>query len=106
MKRFLFGSLTLLSAGALVLVVVNILVFADNRAMQQVVAERQRYINESLRLNQLNSQLIQLAAETAASTGDAQLRNLLAENGITFEVTQQPGPSSVPASIEQEAGDE
>lgn len=89
--------LTLLSAGGLALVVINIILFDGNRVLQAENAERQRYINDTVRLNQLNAQLIKVAAETAATQGDEQLRALLAENGITFEVTPAPAAAPVEA---------
>ena len=98
MKRPVVWFLTLLSAGGLALVVVNILMFNSNRTLQADIAERQRYISDTVRLNQLNAQLIQLAAQTAAAQGDEQLRSLLATNGITFEVNPAPTPAAEPAA--------
>ena len=98
MNRPVVLFLTLLSAGGLALVVINIILFDGNRALQAENAERQRYINDTVRLNQLNSQLIKVAAETAATQGDEQLRALLAANGITFEVNPAPAPVAAPAT--------
>lgn len=98
MKRFFFWLLTLLSVCSLLLVLTNIALFNENRTLGQEVRERQKYISDSMRLNQLNSQLIQLAAQTAASTGDTQLRSLLSDNGITFEVQQTAPEAAAPAA--------
>lgn len=109
MKRFFFWLLTLLSVCSLLLVVTNIALFNENRTLQQDVRERQKYVSDSMRLNQLNSQLIQLAAQTAASTGDTELRSLLSDNGITYEVQQQPAPAAAPSAaqpLSEGTGDE
>lgn len=106
MKRFFFWLLTLLSVCSLLLVVTNIALFNENRTLQQDVRERQKYISDSMRLNQLNSQLIQLAAQTAASTGDTELRSLLSDNGITYQVQQQPAPAPATQPVSEGTSDE
>lgn len=81
-----FWLLTGLAAVAFVLVLANIslaFVIEDDRVE---ISNRQRFINESLQLSRLNTQLIRSLAENSASTGDSALRELLTSQGIRFTV--------------------
>lgn len=86
---------------ALVLVGLNAYLYFSNRALQSDVNERQRTINDSLRLSQLNNQLIQSLVSLAASGGDEQIRDLLSKSGVTFTVKPAPNDASPPAAGEQ-----
>lgn len=88
MARGLYWLMNILGAAALVLVIANVVLFTENRALQQQVGERQQFISDTVRVERLNGQLIQVVAETSASTGDGQLRDLLADNGVTFQVNE------------------
>jgi len=85
-----FGGLTAVAALTAVLVIVNIVLFLTNRSVQNEVNARQQYINQSLQLSNLNQQVVTAIANLAARNNDEQLRNLLAEHGITFTTTPAP----------------
>lgn len=57
-----------------------------NVRLQQRVAERQNTINGGLQLSRFNNQLIKALAGIAAQTGDDDIREMLAGQGITYEV--------------------
>ena len=71
---------------ALGFVAANIFLHRSNLALQEELAQRQQFINESIRLSRLNSQLVQALATLAAQSDDEAIRNLLASHGITFTV--------------------
>lgn len=71
---------------ALAFVSANIVLHRTNLALQDELAQRQQFINESIRLSRLNGQLVQSLATLAAQTDDQAIRGLLASHGITFTV--------------------
>lgn len=87
-----FSLLTVCGALALLLVVANIGMSLNNRAAQQEVNTRQQYINQTVQVSRLNSQIAEALATLSAQTGDAAIRDLLADNGITFTAPDEPEP--------------
>ena len=73
-----------LGAVALVLAIVNIVLFTDNRSAQNEYATRAQYIQQSLQLEPVYQSLIRSLAELSAKQNDAQLHDLLASQGISF----------------------
>ncbi|MDH3641019.1 MAG: hypothetical protein OES38_02930 [Gammaproteobacteria bacterium] len=73
---------------SLAFVVGNIVLHRTNLDLQEQLAERQQFINESIRLSNFNGQLVQALATLSAQTGDAAIRDLLAGHGINFTVNQ------------------
>ncbi len=55
-----------------------------NQSAQARLDVRQQYINQSIKLSRLNSQLIQELANVSAQTGDQQIRIILSSHGISF----------------------
>ena len=84
LKGWQFWVLTLVAGAALVLVVFNVVLVQSNQKLQVEVNERQQYINQTIRISRLNSQVIQALANMSARTGDEELRQLLAAHGISF----------------------
>jgi len=74
--------LTILSALILVLVLVNIFVALGNQSIQAEVSERQQIIAQTIQLESLNRQLINVLANLALKTNDEQLKKVLAASGI------------------------
>jgi hypothetical protein len=100
-RRSLYWTLVALSAATLILVVVNIFLARDVRSVQAEVNQRQQFINQSIRLSQVNSVLIRALAQAAINDKDDKLRALLAENGITVAAsgsTTTPAPGAEPKS--------
>jgi len=81
-----FWTLNVLAGLAFLLVILNYSLLTDNRTRQAEVRAQQQYINETVRLSRLNSQIIQALAELSVKTGDQQIGRLLASQGITFSV--------------------
>ena len=71
---------------ALGFVAANIFLHRTNLALQEELAQRQQFINESIRLSRLNTQLVQALATLAAQSDDQAIGDLLANHGITFTV--------------------
>lgn len=70
---------------------------AGNVADQQVLAaQRQAQIASANVLGQVNTQLIRMLVETSAQTGDADIRGLLEQNGIRFDVRQDGARPAAP----------
>lgn len=82
------GRVVLLVLGSLSLLFVlgEVIVSSMNRSLLGEIDERQRFINETVKLSQINSQLIQGLATVSARTGDQQIKGILARQGINFSV--------------------
>lgn len=85
--------LVLLGALALLLAIVNAVMFSSNRQAQNELATRGQYIQQSLQLEPLYQSLIKSLADLAARDNDDALRELLSSQGISFSTTPQPGPA-------------
>ncbi len=93
--RVLFWISTLLAGLSVILVISNGLLFLVNQEAQAAVNRRQQFINQSAQLGRLNEALVRALATTAANNKDDQLRELLAQHGITFQINPtQPSPAA------------
>ncbi len=86
-KKWPYRLLNGLGILALILVVTNVFLTRQNQSLRVEINERQQYINQSIRLSRLNTEIINSLAELAAAKNDKQLKNLLASHGITFTIT-------------------
>lgn len=82
---YLWG-ISLLAVVVVGIVAGNIYLHRANLELSEELAQRQQFINESIRLSRLNTQLVQALATVAAQTDDQAIRDLLASHGITFTV--------------------
>ena len=85
--------LTILSSLLLLLVVVNIFVSLGNQSIQTEVGERQQAISQTLQLEGLNRQLINVLASLALKTNDEALKTVLAAGGINLPGAPEPAPA-------------
>lgn len=85
--------LTTLSSLLLLLVVINIFVALGNQSIQAEVGERQQVIAQTMQLETLNRQLINVLANLALKANDEPLKKVLASAGINLGV----GPETAPA---------
>jgi uncharacterized membrane protein len=92
LTAFQYRALLLLGALALILAIVNTVLFSNNRQEQNEMATRGQYIQQSLQLEPLYQSLIKSLAELAAKDNDKQLRDFLAAQGITFSANTPPAP--------------
>jgi hypothetical protein len=86
-----------LSVLVLILAVSDMGLYSGNRARQDEIRVRGRYVQQSLQLQPVYDALVRNLAQLSAQKGDAQLRKLLASQGITFNVNARP-PRRKPAS--------
>ncbi len=96
LKRWQFWLSTLVATVALALVVTNMTLFASNRNLQQQIAARQQFIQQSVQLESIYQQLIKSLAELSTANNDEQLRTVLASQGIT--VTRNAAPADAAPS--------
>jgi hypothetical protein len=94
LKRWQFVLLTTIGTAALGLVFVTTSLSNSIGAIREEIDARQTFINETMLLSRLNVQLAQVLANLAVATGDDELRQLLADNGITFSVRTERGDAS------------
>jgi hypothetical protein len=86
--------LTILSSLILLLVLINIFVALGNQSIQSEVGERQQVIAQTIQLETLNRQLINVLANLALKTNDEGLKKVLAAAGINLSPAESP---AVPA---------
>ena len=84
--------LTILSSLVLLLVVVNIFIGLGNQSIQSEVGERQQVIGQTIQLDALNRQLINVLANLALKTNDEQLKKVLAASGINLSPPSEAAP--------------
>jgi len=86
--------LTVLGAIALLLVLANIGLSLNNQQAQIQVNARQQYINQTVEISRLNTQLAQALANLSVQNNDASIRNLLESQGISinFQAEGQSEP--------------
>jgi hypothetical protein len=84
--------LTILSSLVLLLVVVNIFVSLGNQSIQGEVGERQQVIAQTIQLDTLNRQLINVLANLALKTNDEGLKKVLAAGGINLPAAGAAAP--------------
>ena len=86
--------MTILASLVLFLVIVNIIVALGNQSIQSEVAERQQTISQTLQLESLNRQLINVLASLALKTNDEALKKVLAAGGIDLPGKTAAAPAA------------
>ena len=84
--------LTTLSVLVLLLVLVNIFIGIGNQSIQSDVSERQQVIAQTMQLEGLNRQLINVLANLALKTNDEALMGVLAAAGINLQTAPETKP--------------
>ena len=85
---------TILAVLMLLLVVVNVVLALGNQTLQAEVSERQQFIAQSIQLETLNRQVINVLANMAMKSNDEQLKSLLISSGINLGPNPQPPAGS------------
>lgn len=88
--KLLFWLMTSLAGISVVLVVVNGIIFLVNQSAQAEINQRQQFINQSAQLGRVQEGLVRALAQSAANNKDDQLRDLLAQYGVTYTVNPSP----------------
>ena len=84
-----YRSLMSLGVLSLLLVLANGYLFYEQRGLEEQLEAQQLFINRTVPVSRLNTQLVQLLASTAASTGDEGIKRLLSSQGIEYSVKKQ-----------------
>jgi predicted Holliday junction resolvase-like endonuclease len=75
---------TILGVLMLILALVNILLSLGNQSLRAEVSERQQFITQSIQLEGVHRDIVTALATVAVKTNDAQIKNLLASQGVSF----------------------
>ena len=86
LRDWKFSLVTAIALIGSILVLVNVSIHRANRTLQADVAQRQQFINQSIQLSRLNNEFIKALAQLSAETDDESIRQLLADQGVTFTV--------------------
>jgi hypothetical protein len=90
--------LSALGAAALLMVIVNALLFTLNRDAQNALNERQQFIQQTVPVEALYRDIVKSLAEVAVKDKDKRLLDMLAAQGLTITASG-PTPPSAPASF-------
>jgi ABC-type transport system involved in cytochrome bd biosynthesis fused ATPase/permease subunit len=93
-SRWQYRFLTIAAALIVVLAIINATLFVGNRRIQATVNNRQQYIQQSIQLEGLYTEIVKSLADLSAKQNDEQLRDLLKTHGFT--ITVNPVASSSP----------
>jgi hypothetical protein len=105
LKDWKFWVLFVGAVATLALLFVNRGVADGNRESLKEVTERQAFINDTIRISNFSAQFIQSLAQIAARTGDADIRQVLADHGVTFTVDEATQPAAAAGAEEPEASE-
>ena len=96
--RAWFGRLpTVFTGVSLVLVLVNGILFLANRSTQADVTARGQYITQTVQLDRISQAIVRAAATAAVNDKDQRLGDVLAANGIRYEVAPPGADQANPA---------
>jgi hypothetical protein len=87
-----FRILTALAAIALLLAIANMILFSQNRIAQAEVTQRAQFIQQAAQLEPLYREMVKALGELTVRNNDAQLRDMLAKQGITVNMPAPPAP--------------
>ena len=79
------GLLTSLAVLMLILVLVDMLLTLSSQFLQRQLGEQQQIINRSIQMEALQREIVTSIATVAVKTNDAELKNLLASQGINVD---------------------
>lgn len=100
LKDWKFWVLLILAVGTMALLYLNIGLADENRERLREVTKRQAFINDTVRISNFSSQFIESLAQLAARTGDAEIRKVLADHGVTFVVEEGAAPANTEADTD------
>jgi len=94
LRRWQFNLLTSLGVAALLLVIVNALLFTRNRNAQSELSQRQQFIQQTVPLEGLYRDIVKTLAEMAVKGNDRQVLDMLAAQGLNVTVNNATSTSS------------
>lgn len=104
LKPWEFWSVTTLALLAAILVVTNMVIFSQNRQTQADVSQRAQYIQQSAQLETLYREIVKALADLSVRNDDGQLREMLAQQGITVSSSPAPSAPAAPAAAPKKTG--
>ena len=104
LKKSEFLILTVLAAICVLLAMANMILFSQNRIAQAEVTQRGQYIQQSAQLEPLYREMVKALGEMTVRNNDAQLRDLLAKQGITVNLAPPAAPAVPPAPEPKKGG--
>jgi hypothetical protein len=100
-----FWILTILAILAAVFSIGNMILYQNNRATQIDVSGRQQYIQQSIQLQVLYTEMVRALADIAVRTQDGDLAALLKSQGISLPGTSAaPAPATPPTAADPTQG--
>lgn len=92
-----FALLVGLAGSLMALLVVNAFLFTANRELQTAIAGRSQFVQQSLQLQGLYQQMVRSLAELSVRHGDADLKAVLTDHGISVAIPEKVPAASAPS---------
>ena len=94
LKKSEFQILTALAALGLLLAIVNMVLYSQNRVAQAEITGRAQYIQQAAQGEPLYREMVKALADLAVRNNDYQLRDMLAKQGISLTANPAPEPKN------------
>jgi len=104
LKKNEFWILTALAAIGVLLAIANMILFSQNRTAQAEATGRAQYIQQAAQLEPLYRELVKALSELSVRNNDAELRDMLAKQGITVTPAPAAPASAAPAPEPKKGG--
>ena len=100
MRNWVALATTVCAGLSLALAVINAGLTYNNRAAQQLAAQRLEFITQSQQVARAGQIVVAALAEAAQRNDDTAIRNLLTANGVTIRqaATPPPPPATAPSA--------
>lgn len=90
MRVWQFWIINFLALIAVGLATANIVADRAQQDEQAEIGRRQQFINETVQIERVNSEVIKVLARAAVTSDDADIAALLGDVGVTYEVSDNP----------------
>ena len=98
LKKSEFWLLTIVAALAAASAITNMVLYQSNRSVQAEITSRQQFIQQSIQLQGLYTEMVKALADLSVRNQDAELGNLLSSQGISISVTPNAPPAAPPGT--------
>ncbi|MDF1818965.1 MAG: hypothetical protein P1U54_10020 [Immundisolibacteraceae bacterium] len=98
MRVWQFWVINLLAFASVGLGLANIQAELSQQDERAEIGRRQQFINETVQIERVNSEVIKALARAAVSADDVDIAGLLGEVGVTYAVEESPEPAASSAA--------
>lgn len=94
MTRIQYWTVTIIAAACFAAMLASITLGYNNGAARADVSQRQQFVQQSVQLEGLYTEIIRALAELAARNNDGDVKALLQKHGITYSANPPVAPAA------------